>query len=90
MWLRLADIRKVMPALVSDGVLRQLLGSHVRPLPPERIVRVHAEAFLAHFKQATELDTLKFMQWIERTVVFPSKQRRAQHGSSYAVDRSDS
>ena len=90
MWLRLADIRKVMPALVSDGVLRQLLGSHVRLLPPDRAVRIQAEALLAHFEQATQLDTLKFMQWIERTVAFPSKQRRARHRNRCAVDRSQS
>lgn len=35
-WLRLADVRKVLPGLPRDEALRLILGAQLQPLPPDR------------------------------------------------------
>jgi hypothetical protein len=77
-WLRLSDVRKVLPWLARDESLRQILGAHLGTVQPDRATRVQAEAFLAYLARRTSPDAVPFMLWIERTVVYPSKRRTAQ------------
>jgi hypothetical protein len=77
-WLRLSDVRKVLPWLAGDEALRQIFAAHLRPVRPDRATRVQAEALLAYLARRASPDAVPFMLWIERTVVYPSKRRTAQ------------
>jgi hypothetical protein len=77
MWLRLSHVRKVLPWLSRDESLRQILGARMGQVLPDRATRVEAEAFLAYLGRRTSPDAVSFMQWIERTVVYPSRRRKA-------------
>ena len=75
-WLRLSDVRKVLPELSRDEFLRQNLGSSVRQVPPDRSVCIQAEALVTYLGRTTSPETAKFTRWIERTVVYPSQKVR--------------
>jgi hypothetical protein len=77
-WLRLSDVRKVLPWLASDAALRQSLGVDSGPVQPGRATRVRAEALVAYLERAASADSVRFKIWIERAVVYPSKKREAQ------------
>jgi hypothetical protein len=78
LWLRLSDVRKVLPWLARDASLQQIFGAHFGSVQPDRATRVQAEAFLAYLARRTSPDAVPFMLWIERTVVYPSKRRTAR------------
>jgi hypothetical protein len=78
MWLRLSDVRKVLPWLVGDEALRRVLGADVEAVLPDRAMRVQAEALLTYLERAALPDSVKFKNWVARSVVFPSKQRTAR------------
>lgn len=75
-WLRLSDVRKVLPDLSRDEWLRKNFGTGVGPVAPDRSVRIQAEVLVTHLGRTTSPDTAKFTRWIERTVVYPSRKRR--------------
>lgn len=75
MWLRLSDVRKLLPWLVGDEPLRRVLSAGVGQVLPDRAMRVEAEAFVAYLERAASADSIRFKTWVERTVVFPSKRR---------------
>jgi hypothetical protein len=74
-WLRLSDVRKLLPWLVGDEPLRRVLSAGVGQVLPDRAMRVEAEAFVAYLERAASADSIRFKTWVERTVVFPSKRR---------------
>src|SRR5436190_19675926 len=80
-WLRLSDVRKVLPELSRDEFLRQNLGSGVRQVPPDRTVRIQAEALVTYLGRTTSAETARFTRWIERTVVYPSQKLRERSES---------
>jgi hypothetical protein len=73
-WLRLSDVRKLLPWLVGDEPLRRVLSAGVGQVLPDRAMRVEAEAFVAYLERAASADSIRFKTWVERTVVFPSKR----------------
>jgi hypothetical protein len=93
-WLRISDVRKILPQLSRDELLRQSLGPSIQQVLPDRSVRIRAEALVTHLGRTTNVETAKFAKWIERSVVYPSQRLRqrteqsASHGQSWQVTRS--
>lgn len=81
MWLRLSDVRKVLPWLSSDEALRRDLGADLAQFLPDRAVRVEATGFATYLERAALADSIRFKVWIKRTVVFPSKRRKSRRTS---------
>lgn len=81
-WLRLSDVRKVLPDLSRDESLQRSLGAGVGPVLPDRCLRIQAETLVAHLGRTTHPDTAKFSRWVERTVVFPSQKTRQRNASA--------
>ena len=75
-WLRLSDVRKILPQLSREELLRQSLGSSIQQVLPDRSVRIRAEALVTHLGRTTNVETAKFAKWIERSVVYPSRGLR--------------
>ncbi|MEK8034050.1 hypothetical protein AACH06_24770 [Ideonella sp. DXS29W] len=75
-WLRLSDVRKILPNLSRDELLQQQLGPSVQPVLPDRTLRIRADALVSHLGKTTQLETAKFALWVERNVVFPSRPWR--------------
>jgi hypothetical protein len=71
-WLRVRDVRKVMPGLVRDEVLQQRFGERAQALAPSRDFRIRADALLEHLRSANEPTAVKFKVWLERVVIMPS------------------
>jgi hypothetical protein len=77
-WLRLADVRKVIPGLPSDPALRHQFPAGVQALAPSTALRIQAESLAEYLQKSTEPDSLKFKLWLEREVMFPARQVRAR------------
>ncbi len=76
-WLRLADVRKVVPHFPRDEVLRRTLGADVKTLGSERALRIKGEALWVYLGKTTSVESAKFRSWVERNVVVPSHKARA-------------
>jgi len=76
-WLRLGDVRKLLPGLPADQTLQQLRPDGVRLASAGQPARIRAEALLELLARAQDPDTLKFRHWLEREVVFPAARRRS-------------
>jgi len=75
-WLRLSDVRKVIPDFPRDKTLRRLLGPGVASFGSERGLRIQDEALLAYLGMATSLESAKFKAWVEKSVVYPARRAR--------------
>jgi hypothetical protein len=77
-WISVRDVRKVLPSFPRDAVLRSQYPAdlvHDAALKGERI---RAEALLTHLRKATETDSIKFRNWLERDVIFPAARARGE------------
>jgi hypothetical protein len=75
-WLRLSDVRGILPNLPRDESLCALLGAGVATLGSSSL-RVKAEVLHEYLAKASTTDVVKFRIWIERTVIFPAGRARA-------------
>ena len=75
-WISLRDVRKVLPAMPRDAVLRSRFPAdllHDEDLKGERI---RAEALLDYLRKSMESDAIRFRNWLEKDVVFPAAKAR--------------
>ncbi len=75
-WLRLSDVRKILPGLVRDESLRRILGADVGPVLPDRALHIRAAALVATLARSTSVETARFSRWVQRTVIFPAETLR--------------
>lgn len=75
-WLRVADLRKVIPGLPADKVLQSLYPDGVQVVQPSPAVRMRATELLDYLGKSTEPQSLKLRQWVEREVEYPSRRKR--------------
>jgi len=80
-WLRVSDVRSILPHLPKDETLCALLGPGVSTIGSPAL-RVRAEVLHEYLAKATTSDSLKFRLWIGRTIVFPSSRARADLSDS--------
>jgi hypothetical protein len=86
-WIRLSDVKKLLPALPRQAVLEAQFPGQVRIDASAREARILAEALLAYLAKSTEPDSIRFRNWIERDVVVPGasvRRRRGNHRASPA------
>ena len=77
-WIALRDVRKVLPALPRDAVLRAQFPQDLVHDTGVKGERIRAEALLAYLRKATEVEAIKFRNWVERDVVFPARRGRGE------------
>jgi hypothetical protein len=79
-WVSVKDVRKVMPQLPRDGVLRRQFPEGLRH---DRAVKgsvIRADALLAYLVKSNEPDSVKFRNWLAREVVRPAATIRGRLG----------
>jgi hypothetical protein len=77
-WISVRDVRKVLPSFPRDTVLRSQFPADVLHDEALRGERIRAEALLTHLRKATETDSIKFRNWLERDVIFPAARARGE------------
>lgn len=79
-WVRAADVRAILGHTASDGVLALSYPGGWRSLgtPPEP--HFSEDALIAHLRTERSTEALRFRHWVERTIAFPARQRRARRG----------
>jgi hypothetical protein len=77
-WISMRDVRKVLPALPRDAVLRSRFPADLRHDESLQGERIRAEALLDYLRKATETDSIKFRNWLEKDVVFPAARARGE------------
>lgn len=85
-WLRVADLRKVIPGLPADRVLQTLYPEGVQVVQPSPAVRMRATELLDYLGKSTEPQSLKFRHWVEREVDYPSRRKRPRSAGSLPPD----
>jgi predicted nucleic acid-binding protein len=82
-WLAVEDLRRTLPGLPRDALLRQLYRQRVREDGKPRRLRIEASALEELLQKAQDQASIRFLQWLRRTVIFPAqnKARRARSGA---------
>jgi hypothetical protein len=86
-WLRLDDVRRILPDLLRDESLQRLLGDAVQALAPDPSLRIEAAALVAYLEPATQAQTAKFRDWVDRSLARP-KRKLTPDGQQRAASRS--
>lgn len=71
-WLLLADVRKVLPGLPRDEVVRRQSGALVGTVDGYAGLRIRADALQDLLRKASEPAAVKFKVWLERDVLSPT------------------
>jgi len=79
-WVSLNGVRRMMPGLPRDEVLRRQFPDGLREEPAAGGAVIHADALLAYLGRANETESVKFRNWLEREVVRPAATIRARLG----------
>lgn len=81
-WLRLSDVRKVLPELPRDESLQQILGAGLQQVSPDPSLRIRAETLVTYLNRSIERDKGKFGQWVTQMIVKPALRVRQGKDSS--------
>lgn len=83
-WLRAADVRRVIPAFVSDRALLRIEPQRAASAPDgERALHVRSDALLAWLGRAQDAEAVRLKVWVYREVHFPSPAvRQARLGGA--------
>lgn len=76
-WLSIMDVRRVIKRFPKDTVVIKLYPHDVMYDKKLRGSRIRATALVDYLQQSKNLTALKFMQWIEREVIFPAAKKDA-------------
>jgi hypothetical protein len=79
-WIRVKDVRKLVPRLPRDAVLRKQFPDALRDEPTVNGSVIRADALLGYLGQSTEGDSVKFRNWLEREVARPASTIRRRSG----------
>lgn len=79
-WISVNDVRKVIESLPRDPVLQKQFPGGVQDDPALGSKRIRADALRAYLGKATEADSVRFRNWLQREVVFPSAKVRQRLG----------
>lgn len=75
-WLRIDDLRKIIPGLPRAGVLGRLHPGGVAHFDKEAAPRLRAEDLAEYLRKSTDADSLRLRNWLEREVIAPARHRR--------------
>jgi hypothetical protein len=71
-WLKVKDIRRVLPHLPKDATLGRIEPERTNPGSDGKSMHIRADALLHWLSKAQSSESIRFKLWIERTVHFPS------------------
>jgi hypothetical protein len=71
-WLRVKDIRRVLPHLPKDATLGRIEPERTSSGSDGKNMHIRADALLHWLSKAQSSESIRFKLWIERTVHFPS------------------
>jgi hypothetical protein len=74
-WLRTSDVRKVIPDLPRDAVLKKLLGSEADTFDNGRELHVRAQALESYLRKSTNANSVSFKNWVQKEVIFPARKK---------------
>jgi len=74
-WLRASDVRKVLPDLPRDAVLRQRLGAGAATRRDASGLWLRAQDLADSLAASQAMQTIRFRHWIERDIVCPARRR---------------
>jgi hypothetical protein len=87
-WLRLSNVRTVLPRLPRDETLQRILGSNVSTVGSDGALRVKAEALHEYLANATVVESATFRAWIEKNIIYASRKARGIDETPGANDAS--
>lgn len=79
-WVRVADVRRLIPRLPSNGALRAQFPEGLRDEAAAVGTVMHADALLLYLEKSTEPESVKFKNWLARDVVRPAATIRDRLG----------
>ena len=74
-WVRVRDLRKLVPGLPRDEVLQRLFPDRAGAVPPAPDFRIRADALAEHLRAARDPAAVKLKVWVEREVLLGSRVR---------------
>lgn len=75
-WLRVSDVRRTVAALPDFRRLRAVCPDGTRAEGRGAATeRIEARALAGLLRQAQDADTLRFLRWLERDVIFPADKK---------------
>jgi hypothetical protein len=84
-WLLLTDVRKIVPGLPRDEVMRKQYADRVAVLEPAPGLRIRADALADYLQKSTDTSSLKFKTWLDHEVMGGSKNPRTNRQSNASV-----
>ena len=78
-WLRVDDVRRILPALPRDETLRAIDPERIRVPDPRGELRIRADALLDWLSRSHAPESIRFRIWVERTVQ-PTPRHAARSG----------
>lgn len=78
-WVALPGLRRILPDLPPDLLLRQRFGDAWREPAGGQPARLRADALAQSLQAATQARSLRFRHWLERDVLFPARRRAERH-----------
>ena len=84
-WISVRDVRKVLRSMPRDAVLRAQFPADLQHDAGLKGERIRAEALLTYLRKATEADSIRFRNWLEKDVVFPAAKARQSPGPRNAA-----
>lgn len=79
-WLRVADVRKVLPAFPRTAVLQARYGERVRATAAAGRSTIRADALHDYLAQATDAEAVRLRSWLHRDVIQPAERIRQRLG----------
>ncbi len=74
-WLRTRDVRKVIPDLPRDEVLKKLLGGDADTFDSGSELHVRAQALETYLRKSTNANSVSFKNWVQKEVIFPAQKK---------------
>lgn len=87
-WIAVEAIRKVLPSFPRDAVLQRVFPSGLMPSKQGIAAAVRVDELIAMLSKASQADTVKLKNWLQREVYFPSgsAKRAGATPTSLAAD----
>jgi hypothetical protein len=75
-WLRVSEVKRVISNLPSHQTLRKLHPNGVKDGGEPQTPRISAQTLVQVLERSTHPASLRFKVWLERVVIFPTRQLR--------------
>lgn len=80
-WLMVGDVRTALPGLPRDALLVRLHPQRVRRCGDPRRLRIEASALEELLQKAQDADSIRFLRWLQRTVIVPARNKARRDGA---------